>query len=88
MKCPACGAAELIHEVRELPHTYKGETTTIAAVAADYCPACGEGVLDAAESARVSPVMLTFTREINAGLVDPSFIARAGQTAQGAGSAS
>ncbi len=33
MKCPVCGAAELIHDTRDLPSTYKGETTTIPAVA-------------------------------------------------------
>jgi len=26
MKCPVCGAAELIHDTRDLPYTYKGET--------------------------------------------------------------
>lgn len=26
MKCPVCGAAELIHDTRDLPCTYKGET--------------------------------------------------------------
>ena len=29
MKCPVCGAAELIHDTRDLPYTYKGESTTI-----------------------------------------------------------
>lgn len=29
MKCPVCGAAELIHDTRDLPYTYKGETTVI-----------------------------------------------------------
>lgn len=23
MKCPVCGAAELIHDTRDLPYTYK-----------------------------------------------------------------
>lgn len=23
MKCPSCGAAELIHDTRDLPYTYK-----------------------------------------------------------------
>jgi HTH-type transcriptional regulator/antitoxin MqsA len=32
MKCPCCGAAELIHDTRDMPCTYKGETTTIPAV--------------------------------------------------------
>ena len=29
MKCPCCGAAELIHDTRDMPYTYKGENTTI-----------------------------------------------------------
>ncbi len=45
MKCPVCGAAELIHDTRDLPYTYKGETTVIAAVTGDFCPACAESVL-------------------------------------------
>ncbi|MCW3611357.1 type II toxin-antitoxin system MqsA family antitoxin, partial [Burkholderia cenocepacia] len=24
MKCPCCGAAELIHDTRDMPYTYKG----------------------------------------------------------------
>jgi HTH-type transcriptional regulator/antitoxin MqsA len=75
MKCAACGAAELVHDTRELPYTYKGEITTIPDVVADYCAACGESVLDAAESARVSAAMLAFNRQVNASIVDPDFIA-------------
>nr|CAD61110.1 hypothetical protein [Cupriavidus oxalaticus] len=75
MRCPVCGAAELVHDTRDLPYTYKGETTAISAVAGDYCPACGESVLGAAESARVSAVMLAFNRQVNASIVDPGFIA-------------
>lgn len=75
MNCPACGDAELVHDTRELSYTYKGETTAIPAVVGDYCPACGENVLDAAESARVSVTMLAFNRQVNASIVDPGFIA-------------
>jgi HTH-type transcriptional regulator / antitoxin MqsA len=75
MKCPACGAAKLVHDTRDLPYTYKGETTTIPAVAGDYCPACGESVLNAAESARTSAAMLEFNKQVNASIVDPQFIA-------------
>lgn len=74
MKCPACGAAKLVHDVRDVPYTYKGETTTIPAVTGGYCPACGESVLDAEESARVSAAMLAFHRQVNASIVDPGFI--------------
>lgn len=75
MKCPVCGAASLVPDTRDLPYTYKGETTSIPAVAGDWCPACGESMLGAAESARVSAAMLGFNRQVNAGLVDPDFIA-------------
>lgn len=65
-----------MRDTGDLPYTYKGETTTIPAVAGDYCPACGESVLDASESARVSTAMLAFNRQINASIVDPAFITR------------
>ena len=75
MKCPACGAAKLMHDTRQLPYTYKGEATVIPAVVGDYCPACGESVLDGKESARVNAAMLAFNRQVNASIVDPAFIA-------------
>jgi HTH-type transcriptional regulator/antitoxin MqsA len=75
MKCPVCGAAELIHDTRDLPYTYKGETTAIAAVRGDFCPACAESILDAAESSRVMREMQAFSRQVNAAIVDPAFIA-------------
>jgi len=76
MKCPVCGAAELIHDTRDLPYTYKGESTRIPAVTGDYCPVCGEAVLDGVESERVSGAMLEFNKQVNAALVDPQFIAQ------------
>lgn len=76
MKCPSCGAAELVHDRRDLPYTYKSESTVISGVTGDYCPACGEAVLDAVESARTSAAMLEFNKQVNASIVDPAFIAR------------
>ena len=75
MKCPNCGAAELVHDTRDMPYTYKGEETIIPAVTGDYCPACGEAVLDMGESARTSMLMLKFNKQVNAAIVDPAFIA-------------
>ena len=75
MKCPACGAAKLVRDTRDLNHTYKGETTTIPDVTGQFCPACDEAVLDADESARVSAAMLDFNKQVNASIVDPAFIA-------------
>ena len=74
MKCPVCGAAELIHDTRDLPYTYKSETTVIAAVTGDFCPACAESILDAAESNRVMREMRAFSKQVNAAIVDPGFI--------------
>jgi HTH-type transcriptional regulator/antitoxin MqsA len=76
MKCPVCGAAKLIADTRDLPYTYKGETTTIPAVTGEFCPACGESILDGAESERVMREMQAFTRQVNAAIVDPEFIVK------------
>lgn len=74
MKCPVCGAAELIHDTRDLPYTYKGETTVIPAVTADFCPACYESITDMMETERVMREMQAFTKQVNAAIVDPAFI--------------
>lgn len=66
MQCPVCATADLIHHTRDVSHVYKGEMIVIAAVTGDFCPACREVVLDAAESARVSAAMLAFSKEVNA----------------------
>ncbi len=76
MKCASCGAAELIHDTRELPYTYKGETTAIPAVTGDFCPACGEVVLDRENGDRYSELLGQFQRQVNAAYVDPSYIMR------------
>ena len=74
MKCPSCAAADLVPDTRDMPYTYKGESTVIAGVTGDFCPACGESVLDAAESSRVSAAMLAFNKQVNGSIVDPDFI--------------
>jgi HTH-type transcriptional regulator/antitoxin MqsA len=43
-----------------MPHAYKGDVTTIPAVTGDFCPACGEAILDMTEGARVSALMMEF----------------------------
>ena len=74
MKCPVCGVAELIHDTRDLPYTYKGETTMIPAVTADFCPACDESITDMLETERVMREMQAFNKQVNAAIVDPAFI--------------
>ncbi len=70
MKCPVCGAAELIHDTRDEIYTYKGETTVIAAVTGDYCPACGECITGPQETARTMGEMSAFEKQVNSAIVD------------------
>lgn len=75
MKCPVCGVAELVRDTRDMPYIYKGESTLISLVTGDFCPACGEAVLEKSESERISSLMLEFNKQVNASIVDPAFIA-------------
>ena len=74
MKCPICIEQEMIHDTRDIPYTYKGESTVIPTVTGDFCPSCDEAVFDAEESQRVSEAMLEFNKQVNASAVDPKFI--------------
>lgn len=74
MKCPICSAANLVHDTRDLPYIYKGEATILPQVTGDFCPACDESILDAAESRRTMNLMLAFNKQVNASIVDPEFI--------------
>ena len=75
MKCPICGGADLVHDTRDQTYTYKGESTILPQVVGDFCPACDEAVLDAAESKRIMALMQEFNQQVNAAIVDPQFIA-------------
>lgn len=75
MKCPECGGAELVNELRDVPYTYRGESTVIRGVRGDWCPRCGEGVMPMGDDS-LGEAMLAFNREVNARYVDPGFIAQ------------
>jgi HTH-type transcriptional regulator/antitoxin MqsA len=60
MRCPSCGVAGLIRDTRDIPYTYKGETTSIPAVTGDFCSGCGEIVLDREQGDRYSDSQLSF----------------------------
>jgi HTH-type transcriptional regulator/antitoxin MqsA len=75
MKCPTCGAGNLVRDTRDMPYTYKGESTILSAVSGDFCTACDESLLGAAESSRTMDLMLAFNKQVNASIVDPEFIA-------------
>ena len=71
MKCPSCGAAKLIHDTRDVPYVYKGESTSIPDVTGDFCPACGEVVLNREHGERYSELLAVHQRQVNAAYVDP-----------------
>lgn len=75
MKCPICAQAELVHDTRDIPYIYKGESTTLPEVTGDFCPACAEVVLDMNEAERTGALMREFSKQVNASIVDPGFIA-------------
>jgi len=72
MKCPCCGAAELVRDTRNLPYTYKGQSTIIEAVTGDFCPACDDAVLDREHGDRYGEQIGKFQRAVNATYVDPA----------------
>jgi HTH-type transcriptional regulator/antitoxin MqsA len=74
MKCPTCGAATLVSDIRDVSYIYKGESTTLPQVTGDFCTACDEFILNAAESRRTMKLMLAFNKQVNASIVDPEFI--------------
>jgi HTH-type transcriptional regulator/antitoxin MqsA len=74
MKCMTCGAKGTVRGVRDMPYLYKGQATMIPGVKGDYCSICGETLLDAAESSRISLAMRAFNKKVNAAIVDPGFI--------------
>ena len=65
MRCPCCGAAELVHDTRDESYTYKGVNTVITAVTGDFCPACNEAILDRAQGDRYSELIGVFQRQVN-----------------------
>lgn len=67
MNCPSCGANELIRDTRDMPYTYKGQTTTIPAVTGDFCPACGEVIMNREQGDRYSELVGQFQRQVNSG---------------------
>jgi HTH-type transcriptional regulator/antitoxin MqsA len=70
MKCTVCAKAELLHDTRDIPRTYKSESTVIPCVTGNFCPSCGEAILDATESARSSAMMLEFNRQVNTAMLE------------------
>ena len=76
MKCPSCGAAKLIHDTRDVTYVYKGQTTSLPAITGNFCPACGEVILNREHGDRYIELIGQFQRHINSAYVDPDYIAQ------------
>ena len=59
MQCPCCGAAALVRDTRGISI----DGITVEAVTADFCAACGEGILDRTESDRYAKALAEARRE-------------------------
>lgn len=67
MKCPVCSSADLVREKRDMPFTYREQTTLITEVEADWCHACGETLTGPEQSERVMAAMKRFRQQVDAG---------------------
>ena len=76
MKCPSCGAAELVHDTRDVTYTYKGQATGIPGVEGEFCPACAEIIMDQKNGDQYMELIGQFQRQVNAAYVDPAYIAK------------
>ena len=75
MQCISCMNGRMKLATRDVPYSYKGQTTTLKNVTGQFCSHCDEYILDATESKRTMDAMLAFHKSVNAVTVDPSFIA-------------
>ena len=66
MKCPVCGAAELVRDTHDVPYTYKGLTATLPQITGDFCPACAELILNLKETGRAIRLMGEFKKQVDA----------------------
>ncbi|VWD33976.1 type II toxin-antitoxin system MqsA family antitoxin [Burkholderia lata] len=63
MKCPACGAAQLIRDTRDIPYPGQDHATVIPQITGDFCPACGESLLDMENASRLGEAVTRFATQ-------------------------
>ena len=74
MHCPECGSKNTIKDYRDIPFTYKGQSTVVKAVGADWCLDCGEGLIFKEESLRIDSILTEFNKQVNASIIDPEYV--------------
>lgn len=64
MKCHSCGKADYKLEVRDESYSYRGQTITFKQEA-EYCPACGESIMNDAQAKEMSEKIASFRAEVD-----------------------
>jgi len=75
MKCPACGAGNLVREAHDLTYSHGGRSTVIRQ-RGEFCKSCGEGVFTADESEQYLAAVNAFRAEVDAEPLAPSEVRR------------
>jgi len=75
MKCPVCGAGNLVGESRDLNYTYGGRSTIIRQ-SGDFCAACGEGIFTSEESGHYLAAIGAFRASVDAEPLVPTEVRR------------
>lgn len=72
--CPECGTPSPVHDTRDVPYTYKDQTTVVPALEGDYCGACGEIVFTREAGDLYGKAIAEFRRKVDGTQVDPLYI--------------
>ncbi|WP_026354291.1 type II TA system antitoxin MqsA family protein [Massilia niastensis] len=74
MKCPICGESPLVHAIRDLPYSYRGQSTTIPDVSGDYCRDCKEFIFTHEAGSRYGKLIQAFRKQVDAGVDSSAFV--------------
>jgi len=77
MKCGGCGKRRAVYEARDFRYIYGGREVTIPALKAQYCPDCGEILMEVDQAGRYGDAVVQLWKEVNSSIVDPAFITSA-----------
>lgn len=78
MKCPCCGAVELIHDTRDMPYIYRGRSHHHPSGDGRFLPGLRRGRSEprARRPLQQGKLLGQFQRQVNAAYVDPDYIAK------------
>ncbi|WP_081897697.1 type II TA system antitoxin MqsA family protein [Massilia sp. BSC265] len=66
LSCPNCGVSPLMHAIREMHYTYKGQSTTIPDVVVEHCAGCKEVMYAQGEHDHYGELVAAFRKQVDA----------------------